>query len=170
MLVPALTTAALLEQERHDFAAATPLLEEYEEATRGQPYHRAQGLPDALRICIAAGWTDLGERLVEGIAETAGRPAHALVTARAVLAEARGNLEDAAQLYAQSAEGWRDFGFALEEGQALLGAGRCSLQLGWTREAAAQLQEAREKFATLWARPLVAAAEALIEQAAALAS
>jgi hypothetical protein len=121
-------------------------------------------------VCIYAKATGLGERLIEAVAESPGRAAHAVVTARAVLAEAHGELERAAEEYADAAERWGEFGFVLERGQALLGAGRCLLGLGRGREAAVKLEEAREIFVGLQARPLVTEADAFVEQAAALSS
>jgi hypothetical protein len=92
------------------------------------------------------------------------------VTAEAILAEARGELERAAEQYAAAAERWGTFGFLLERGYALVGAGRSLLSLGRGGEAAVKLDEAREIFARLQARPLVTEAEGYVEQAAALSS
>jgi tetratricopeptide (TPR) repeat protein len=170
VLIPALTTGALSAQARGELAAAVQLLEELDGATpAGDPY-RAFGLPDALRVCVAAKTIGLGERLIEAIAEGTKRSAHVVVTAEAVLAEARGELERAAEQYASAAERWSEFGFVLERGHALLGGGRCLLGLSRAREAARKLGDARETFARLRARPLVNEAEAFVKQGAALSS
>ena len=161
VLVPALTTGALSEQARGELAAAMQLLEELDEATpAGDPY-RPVRLLDALRVCVAAKTIGLGERLIEAIAEGTGRSADVVVTAEAVLAEAHGELERAAERYADAAERWAEFGFLLERGQALVGMGRSFLGLGRGREAALRAEEAREVFARLQARPLVREAEGL---------
>jgi class 3 adenylate cyclase/tetratricopeptide (TPR) repeat protein len=170
VLVPALTAGALIEQARGDVPEAVRLLDELDRATHAGKTYRAVGLPDALRICVAAKAISLGERLIDAIAERTERAAHAVVTARAVLAEAHGELQRAAEQYADAAERWSEFGFVLERGQALLGAGRCLLGLSRSREAAEKVEEAREIFAGLRARPLIAEAEALLEDLAAVSS
>lgn len=170
VLVPALTAGALIEQARGDVPEAVRLLEELDRATPVGKPERAVALPDALRVCVAAKAIGLGERLIEATAETTPRVAHAVVTARAVLAEAHGELERAAEQYEDAAERWSEFGFVVERGQALLGAGRCLLGLSRARDAAVKLEEAREIFARLRARPLVTESDAFVEQAAALSS
>lgn len=52
---------------------------------------------------------------------------HALRAARAILAEAGGELEEAAGLYSEAADRWRSFGNAPELAYALLGQGRSLL-------------------------------------------
>ena len=49
----------------------------------------------------------------------------ALVTARAILAEARGEGEDAAILYREAARGWSEWGSVVQQAYALVGLGRC---------------------------------------------
>lgn len=163
VLVPALTTGALSAQARGELAAAMQLLEELDRATPAGAPDRPVRLPDALRVCVAAKAIGLGERLIEAVTETTPRAAYALVTARAVLAKAHGELERAAEQYASAAERWSEFGFALEHGHALLGGGRCLLGLSRAREAARKLGDARETFARLGARPLVNEAEAFVK-------
>ncbi|MDQ2909630.1 MAG: hypothetical protein M3R39_01195, partial [Actinomycetota bacterium] len=170
VLVPALTAGALIELARGDLPVTVRLVEELDRATPVGSLYRAVGLPDALRVCVAAKAIGLGERLIEAIAERTERAAHAVVTAEAVLAESHGELERAAEQYADAAERWGEFGFVLERGQALLGAGRSLLGVGRGQEAAVKLEEAREIFARLRARPLVTEADAYVEQAAALSS
>jgi predicted ATPase/class 3 adenylate cyclase len=171
VVVPALATAALIEESRGNAAAAVRVAEELESLTRGQAMRRAQHLPDVLRVCAAAGATSLAETLLEGTGVVvAARHRHAMHVARAVLAEAQGQLEPALVLYEEVAERWAEYGFVLEQGQALLGAGRCLLALQHPDRAARSLQKAQEIFESLGARPLVAEAEPLLEQAAAFAS
>jgi len=74
--------------------------------------------------------------------------------ARALLAEADGDLDGAARLHDQAADGWQAYGHRAEQAQALLGAGRCLRRLG-RPEAAARLREARAGFRRLGAGPLV---------------
>jgi class 3 adenylate cyclase/tetratricopeptide (TPR) repeat protein len=170
VLIPALTTGALIERACGDLPEAVRLLEELDRATPAGAPERVVALPDALRLCVAAKEIGLGERLSKAIAETTPRAAHAVVTARAVLAEAHGEVERAAEQYADAAERWSEFGFALERGHALLGGGRCLLGLNRAREATRRLGDARETFARLGARSLVAEAAVFVEQAAAVSS
>ena len=76
-----------------------------------------------------------------------------LPAAAAVLAEAGGDLERAADLHDRAADGWRRFGHLPEEGQALLGAGRCLRRLG-RPPATARLEAARDLLGRLGAGPL----------------
>jgi class 3 adenylate cyclase len=90
---------------------------------------------------------------------------HAAVTVGAQLAEAEGELEQAAAGFADAARRWHDFGVPYEEGHALLGQGRCLVALGRTPEAAAPLAAAREVFARLGARPALAETEKWLAEA-----
>ncbi len=170
VLIPALATSALIDSSRGDFSAAVSLIEELEQATRDRPLRRAHHLPDALRVCAAAGATDLGQTLLEQTNVSAARQLNAVHTARAVLAEAQGQREPSLRLYEEAADRWAKYGFVLEQGQALLGAGRCLLALEHSQRAAKSLQNAQQIFESLDARPLVTETELLLEQAAALAS
>lgn len=166
VVVPALAISALIDKSRGDLSSAVALIEEYAEVTRGRPVWRAQHLLDVLRTCAAAGALGLAESLLDGMQVTAARQLHAVHAARAVLAEARGNVEQSLDLYLEAAERWTGFGFILERGQALLGVGRCLVALQDRERASKSLQKAREIFALLEARPLVAEAESLLEQRA----
>jgi class 3 adenylate cyclase/tetratricopeptide (TPR) repeat protein len=148
--------AALTEQANGDLTAAIQLVQELERMTQnGPPCYRAQPLPDVARICKAAGKPDLIERFMEGADAPAARYQHSLVTGRAILAEAQGKLQEAARLYADAGDRWRNFGVVLEHGQALLSLGRCATQLGQP-PARDWLLDARRVFAQLRARPLLA--------------
>jgi class 3 adenylate cyclase/tetratricopeptide (TPR) repeat protein len=169
VLVPALATAALIEESRGNAAEAVRLVEELGTFTRGQAMRRAQHLPDAIRVCAAVGATSLAENLLEGIEVVAARHRHAVHAARAVLAETQGQLDQSLTLYEETAERWAEFGFVLEHGYALLGGGRCLLARGDPERAAMRLEKARDIFQSLDARPLVGETESLLERAAALA-
>ncbi|MGH2572708.1 MAG: ATP-binding protein [Actinomycetota bacterium] len=165
---PALITAALVAKGRGDLESAVGLVREFEEVTRDRrAYQTAELTTDALRISSEAGALELGQTLLAEVAETAApkRRTHIVLTGRAVLAEARKELESAASLYAQAAAGWGDLGHVLERGLALLGLGRCSLGLGRAGEAAEPLGQAREILNELGARPSVAEVDQLLERA-----
>jgi hypothetical protein len=87
---------------------------------------------------------DLAERLMAGAAESLPRSKHMVLTSRAVLEEARSEDEAAATHYLEAADAWREYGFRLEQAEALLGAGRCLLALGREDEATPVLAQARD--------------------------
>ena len=163
VLVPTLAVAALVEQARGDLQAAVGFVEEIEQATRGiSDFHRARFLDELAAVCVEAGDLDVVRRLVDSIRMTAGRAGHALVGARAALAEADGDPEAALLLFEEAAKRWADYGFVFGRGLALLGSARCLLALGRRTDAAPVLQQARDIFASLEAAPSVAEVDALL--------
>ncbi len=163
VLVPALAVAALVAHARGDLAAAVGFVEEIEQATREiSDFHRAHFLDELAVVCVEAGDLDVMRRLVDSIRMTAGRAGHALVGARAVLAEADGDPEAALLLFEEAAKRWADYGFVFGRGLALLGSARCLLALGRTTEATPVLHQARDIFAELEAAPALAEVDALL--------
>jgi class 3 adenylate cyclase/tetratricopeptide (TPR) repeat protein len=163
VLIAAFPVAALLAQARGDSLAAIQLVEELNEATKDHPAkYRALPLPDLTRVCVTARHLPLAERLLEDLDVPIARVQHCLVTAQAVVTEARGALGQAGDLYEDAAERWSDYGSLPERGQALLGLGRCLVQLGHPN-GRTRLVEARSIFARLAARPLLAATDAWLE-------
>jgi ATP/maltotriose-dependent transcriptional regulator MalT len=72
VLLPALGTAALIEQARGDISSAARLVEEWFERTRdGTNWLRALNLPDALAVLTTAGASDSARALIEGFAPVA---------------------------------------------------------------------------------------------------
>jgi class 3 adenylate cyclase/tetratricopeptide (TPR) repeat protein len=127
-------------------------------------------LPALSRTALALGNTQLAQRLATGLAPTTSYREHALTTVNAALAEAHGDLEAAAEGYADAARRWQSFGVVPEQAFALLGQGRCLVQLGRTTEASTALQRAREIFLALQAAPALAEIDELLQQATALSS
>jgi DNA-binding SARP family transcriptional activator/class 3 adenylate cyclase len=168
ILAPALAGAAIIEQARGNGEAAITLIEEFGPVTTSATLEGGTFLHEAVRVSVAAGRSDVAERLIEGRHATLTRHRHGLLTAHATLAEAQGRLEEAARLYADAAQRWAEYGFVLERGQALLGEGRCTLALEQPEKAAESLRKAREIFERLDARPLAAEAGAGLERAASL--
>ncbi len=164
VLVPAVAVVSLIEHARGNRSTAVRLIEEIEEVTRDRPVFRARHLPEALRVCVAAGAIRLAEGLLDTNVHLAARHRYSVLTGRAVLTEARGGHDAASALYAEVAEQWADYGFALERGQAALGAGRCLVAVGRHHEAAARLDEARRAFDALRAAPLLAEADRILAQ------
>jgi tetratricopeptide (TPR) repeat protein len=161
VLAPALAVSGLVAEARGDLASARERIDEYDDATRDRPFIRTQNLTDAVRIVAAAGDVARAERLLEGVVTAAERDRLSALTARAAIAEARGDAAGAVAGYDESAAGWRELGCVLEHGLALLGSSRCHLVLDRPDAAAPRLGQAREILGRLQARPLLAAADAL---------
>jgi tetratricopeptide (TPR) repeat protein len=132
---------------------------------REDPYYARQ-LPTMLRTVLAAGGGPLANRLVDGLHAHYPLGEHALVSARAQLAEHAGEHADAANLHGEAAARWQQFGNVPERAYALLGEGRCLLALD-RPEAMRPLREARGLFAAMGYKPALAEAEALLERMAA---
>jgi hypothetical protein len=113
-------------------------------------------MPDLVRLLIAADdLVSARELMVSEDEVTTARDKHSVVTAEAVVAEAGGNLEDARSCYEDAARRWSAYGYALEEGHALLGGGRCLVGLGRRDEAGPRLEAAGAVFAGLGAQALL---------------
>jgi class 3 adenylate cyclase/tetratricopeptide (TPR) repeat protein len=143
---------------------ARSLLVELEQAgsLRKTPYFTRQ-LAAIVRAELAIGDDVLAERLVRSVEVRYPLDEHAVCAARARLAEHRGELAEAVDLYADAERRWEEFGNVPERAHALLGRGRCLLELH--REGADELlREARELFAALRYTPSVAEADELLEQ------
>jgi ATP/maltotriose-dependent transcriptional regulator MalT len=163
---PALMIAAETELARGDLAAASGHVHEFADVTEDNPEYRGLFVPVAVRLLVAVGDVDGAHRLLPDQAEVRTRRHRlALETALAVIAEARGDA-GAATAYRDVAQAWRDYGFALEEGLTLLGAGRC-LSAATHPAAANLLVQARAVLSSLGARPLIAEIDALTGAAAA---
>jgi class 3 adenylate cyclase/tetratricopeptide (TPR) repeat protein len=161
VLVPAVAVVSLIEHTRGNRGATVRLVEEMEEVTRDRPVFRSRHLPEAIRVSVAAGALGLAERLLDAAGHRAARHRYSVLAGRAVLTEARARPEEASVLYAEAAEHWQTYGFALEHGQAALGAARCEAAVGRHDEAAAHLVEARRTFDALRAGPLLAEVDRL---------
>ena len=109
---------------------------------------------------------DLAKSLIDDTETTATRYRLTATTAQAVLAEATGELEGAAGLYAEAAAGWSTYRNTLEHALTLLGQGRCLTQLG-RPEAERVLRVALQRLEALGARPSAVQARKLLERVAA---
>ena len=122
---------------------------------------------EAVRAALAAGAPDLAAELAGALQPRYPLEQHAMVTARALLAEHHGQHAEAAALFATAAGRWKRFEVPWEHAQALLGQGRCQLALGQPAEAREPLRTAREIFSSLGARPALAEVDRLLVQATA---
>jgi tetratricopeptide (TPR) repeat protein len=162
--------AGIVKQAEGDVDAAVQCVKEFAAATRHAPAsYRAQPLPDLVRICVAAGELELAEQLVNDVEVHPARAQHALLTAQAALAEAKGEFKEASKLYAEAVERWSRFGIVFEHGQTLLGLGRCLTRLAQP-QAHKPLMEATAIFTGLRARPLMAEADTWLRQSTAQSS
>jgi class 3 adenylate cyclase/tetratricopeptide (TPR) repeat protein len=162
LLVPALATAAAVEQAAGEHAAARALVEEVQRVVGdrgGGRWYLGQHVAELVRVCVAVGQRATAEALAAQAHDGVARSRHGLLAARAALAEADGAREEAAQRYEEAAACWAGYGHQLERARALLGAGRCLVALG-RPEGRVRLQSARTLLATLNAERLLAEADA----------
>jgi class 3 adenylate cyclase/tetratricopeptide (TPR) repeat protein len=168
---PALMIAAEAARARSDLAATSELIHEFASATEQNHDYRALFIPVAARVMVAVGDVDAAERLIPQDAEAlTTRHRIGVRTARAVIAEGRRELDDAARAYAEAADRWRDYGFVLEEGTTSVGLGRCLLKLGDRAGAVEALERARDVLTPLGAAPLLAEIDDLLDVDAAKTS
>jgi tetratricopeptide (TPR) repeat protein len=116
-------------------------------------------IPEAVRAAIGAGDPELARKLAAGLRPVLPVHQQVLATTQALLAEQLGEHEQAVAGFMDAAARWQAFGVPYEEGQALLGMGRCLTALGRAPEAAAPLIGARSVFGRLGARPAFAEAD-----------
>jgi tetratricopeptide (TPR) repeat protein len=94
--------------------------------------------------------------MLSDLSATATRDRNSVLHTKAIVAEARNELDRALPLYDDAARRWSNFGFPLEKGHALFGAARCLTLLNRREEALRTFEKARRIFAKLGASPLVA--------------
>jgi hypothetical protein len=157
LLVPALVTAAAVEEAAGDHAGTRALVEEIRRVVgdrAGGRWYLGQHVADLVRVCVAVGQRATGEALTTQAHDGVARNQHGVLTARAALAEAGGALEEAALRYDEAAVRWAGYGHQFERARALLGAGRCLLALG-RPEGGIRLRDARLVVGALNAGPLL---------------
>jgi tetratricopeptide (TPR) repeat protein len=170
LLVPALAIAATVFCMGGEPASALALVNEVRELTEAAPAYRKRMLVDLVRTLISSGRPDLAAGLIEDLRMMLTRDRHSLTEARALVAEARGNLLEALELYQEVAVGWREFTFPFERAYCLLAAGRCLFGLARQEEAKPLLREAAELFGNLQARPYIDEVDAHLRRISALTS
>jgi hypothetical protein len=122
-------------------------------------------LPQLVRVALTCGDTDLAEQL---LIKADGRNPYselAAMAAGAAIAEVRRTIEEAVESYATVAGRWEGFGHVPEQGFALLGQGRCLLELARPTEATPVLQRARGIFEGLRAAPALSEIATLLRRA-----
>jgi tetratricopeptide (TPR) repeat protein len=134
----------------------------------GAPVHHdsryAEVLPALARAASALTDPGLVDRLAEGVPHTLPGQQHALATIGAIQAEAAGDHDRAAGLYADAAERWGRFTNVLEQAHALLAEGRCLAWIGDCRADQA-IRKSRSLFEAMGAMPRIAECDRLMAQA-----
>ena len=150
MLAPALMVAVVAYAAADDRARALSLAEEFEAATgEGPAEYRELYLPEIVRVVIAAGEPDLAHRIVGDRPVHVRRTRLAVESSRALLAEARGDLDAADVGYRTAASGWEAWGGRFEQGHAAAGLARSLEAMGKVGEAALAASKADSIFAPL---------------------
>jgi tetratricopeptide (TPR) repeat protein len=170
-LIAGFTAAALAYRAAGQPDRALELLSEVDSAphTREGPTYPAF-LCEMVRLAWAAGDLGLAARLIEGVEPVFPYHQHALCAAGALLLEANGDHEAAADRHREAADRWGSFGVLPERAWAQLGLGRCLLALGQAQEAMKPLHEAAGIFDRLGARPALDEVNSTLDRAGSLAS
>lgn len=152
---PVFVAAAIVAGAEGDGMHALEHVREFEETTRDGPteYRELQS-PEVIRLCLAHGEVELAAQVLGDRPVHVARTQHAVVTGRALLAEASGDLEGAARLFGDVAEAWGSYGDPFERAHALDGWARCLEKLGSVAGCADARDEAAKLFAGLGIPPL----------------
>jgi tetratricopeptide (TPR) repeat protein len=150
VLVPGLTIAALVAAGQRDEGTALGYVRELEGLTRSNRAWRGYGLLWPSRIAVAAGRLELAESFLQSAAGSSNWEACTNLAGRALFTEARGEVDTARALYREASERWETFGSVVEQGYALIGAGRCGDP--------AAARDGQAIFARLGAQPVYARA------------
>jgi class 3 adenylate cyclase/tetratricopeptide (TPR) repeat protein len=162
VLGPALVAGSLVRLALDDPQGSLELAREYEEVMRDRSdWHRARLLPEFTRTCDELDAIELAVQLAGGVSVDTGLTKHRQTEAHAIIAEARGQFDEALPLYELAAQHSRESGVVLNRAEALLGQGRCMLALDHAG-ADAPLTEARDLFASMGYKPALAETETLL--------
>ncbi len=162
VLAPALAGAAVVAARTGDSEEVRRLAEEFDQVTAGRsPLYRQVHSPELVRACVQAGHVEIAERLAADPPGRSARLAAASATARAVVALARGRIEEAAEAFEECRARWTDYGHRLEAALASLGSAGCLLRLDRPDEARDRLDAARIQLESLGAVDPLAEADAL---------
>jgi hypothetical protein len=122
----------------------------------------ASQLPSWVRALVILDEVAVAERLASAAPPSHPLGEHVHVAVTAAVAEAVGEHTTALAGYIEAAQRMHDFTMYVEEAFALLGQGRCLLTLALPEEATPVLQQARDMFADMGARPALSETESLL--------
>ncbi len=154
ILAPTLLVAIQVAAARGDADGARDLLKEFDAVTEDGPveYREVQCL-EAVRCALALGERALAERLVRDRPMHHWRARAAVTAARALLAEASGEVREALAGFSEAGESWRSRGCVPEQAHAMHGEARCLRKLGSEEDADRVAAEANEAFVRLGIPP-----------------
>ena len=162
-----LAMAALCRSTEGRLCEARALLAEC--VALGEHFENSAGLlwwlPLFVRASLACGDLEFAVHFASAPEPRVPRNETGALLVSAMLAEARGELEAAAAGFANAAVRWHEFGVPYEEGQALLGQGRCLIALSRAREAVPVLEQALQIFTRLKAEPALGETSTLLGEA-----
>jgi class 3 adenylate cyclase len=122
VLAPGLAVGVVMAAASGDHAAVVELAREFDAATADGPTeYRELYLPEVVRALVAADAVDLATTIVGDRPVYVRRTRLAVATVRAVLAEARGELDEALDGFREVAGGWEAWGGRFELAHALAG-------------------------------------------------
>ena len=144
---PVFVAAAIVEHALGDEPHALEHVREFDEATRGGPseYRELQS-PEIIRLCLANDDVELAAKVLGDRPVFVTRTQVAVLTGKALLAEARDMTEEAGDLFHGAASTWESYGDPFERAHALAGLARCMAALEEPRDA----EEARTQAASLF--------------------
>ena len=165
ILAPALTAAAVTHLAAGHPGRAFQLVTELQAAvTDSSSWFWIPHLPDLTHACVAAGEPHAAQLLISRAPATTTRHRLSVLTAQAVLSEARGDVREALRMNQEAAAGWNEYGHLFEHGRTLAALGHCTLELGQPHAEKA-LTAAAAIFSRLQAKPLLAQTQRLLGQA-----
>ena len=147
---PVFVAAAIVEHARGNASSAMEHIRAFDDATEDGPteYRELQS-PEVVRVCLANGEAELATRILGDRPVFVARTKDAVLAGRAAIAEARGDTEDALELFRAAAAAWETYGDPFERAHALAGSARCLEALGRSDEGDEARASAAALFATL---------------------
>ncbi len=165
-----LGAAALARAALGEDRAAIELLRELADVRDGVDVYFLAMAPAFIREAVRLGGRELADPLADTSGPSTPLRAHSKVATDAILMETDGDLEAAEASYADAADRWEAFTMVPERAYALLGRGRCLLELGREADAGSVLGDARRIFEEVGAVPALAEADELLRRSSARTS
>jgi tetratricopeptide (TPR) repeat protein len=169
-LTGGLGAAALARAALGEDRAAIELLRELVHAREGVDAYFLCMAPAFVREAVRLGGRELADTLADASGPLTPLRTHTKVATDAILLEADGDLEGAEASYADAAAGWEAFTVVPEHAFALLGQGRCLVELGREVEAGSVLRDAHRIFEDIGAMPALSETDELLQRSIARTS